>query len=152
MEEQAKYEVKRKTMWIGIDPDTLFNGVAFWVDGKLYMKNMPFFELFDCLKFEKKRENQDLKVIIEAGWLNEKTNWHYAGKSRGVTAKVGARIGANHETGKKIVEMCLYLGIDFETRKPMSSKLDGKTFAKITGYKGRTNQEQRDAAALVYKR
>lgn len=152
-----------KKFYIGIDPDTEKSGVAVWDGEKLELHNLGFFELYDFL-MGKWREcfdsvffdgdhvvtvRYELKVVIEAGWLNEKTNWHYSGHSKGVTAQVGARIGANWETGKKIAEMCEYLNLEYELRKPVSSKMDAKFFAKLTGYKGRTNQEQRDAGALV---
>lgn len=142
--------------YIGIDPDVTKSGVAFYESKskKLELANLTFFELFDYLKFAKseKLENQSLKIIIEAGWLN-KSNWHKVSNgSSSINAQIGQRTGANHETGKKIVEMCEYLNLEFELVKPTKSKIDSKMFHKITGTIGRTNQDQRDAGMLVYGR
>jgi hypothetical protein len=138
-----------KKLYIGIDPDTEKNGVAYWYTEtkKLELENLTFFELFDALKNMKIR-NQ-ITVIIDAGWLN-KTNFHVLGTNKRVNGKIGERVGANHETGKKIAEMCVYLGIEFRLNKPKSKKVDKETFAKLTRYTGRTNQDTRDAGMLVY--
>lgn len=134
---------------IGIDPDVDKNGVAYCVNGKLhFLRNLSFFQLFDYLKI-----NKDVveKVVIEAGWLN-KSNWHKTNGSNSVNAQIGQRTGANHETGRKIVEMCEYLNLPYELVRPQKSKVDAKYFNRVTGWKGRTNQEQRDAGVLVWGR
>lgn len=142
---------------IGIDPDVYKSGVAYIGTNKeMQLNNMTFFELFDYLSYAKKvSENTlitssiPLKVYIEAGWLN-KTNWHTSGKMNIATvAQIGARTGANHETGRKIAEMCKYLKIDYELVRPTQSKVDAVYFKQLTKYQGRTNQEQRDAAMLI---
>lgn len=138
-----------KKLFIGIDPDTKKNGVAFWYQQtkKLELENRTFFELFDILKESKKWFN--ITVVIDAGWLN-KTNFHVTGTNKRVNGQIGERVGANHETGKKIAEMCVYLSVEYVLHKPIKSKVDKVLFEKITGYTGRTNQETRDAAMLVY--
>ena len=136
-------------LYIGIDPDTKKNGVAYWYkqSKRLELENLSFFDLFESLKSLKIRH--EITVIIDAGWLN-KTNFHVTGTNKRVNGKIGERVGANHETGKKIAEMCVYLGIEYILHKPVKSKVDKELFEKITGYKGRTNQETRDAGILVY--
>jgi hypothetical protein len=141
---------------IGIDPDIEKSGMALWnTDNKqLSLFNLSFFELFDFFK-----QNTVDKVIIEAGWLNEKTNWHkgYYNKSKNqfmqnsvaVNERISKHTGANHEIGKKIAEMCTYLNIKYELVVPKSSKIKTEYFQKITGIK-KSNQEQRDAAMLVF--
>lgn len=138
-----------KTLRIGIDPDTKKNGVAYWYkeSKRLELENLTFFELFDSLKSLK--IHYKMTVVIDAGWLN-KSNFHVFGTNKSVNGQIGERVGANHETGKKIAEMCDYLGIDYELHKPVKSKVDKELFEKITGYTGRTNQETRDAGILVY--
>jgi hypothetical protein len=136
-------------LYIGIDPDVAKNGVGFWYkeNKKLELENLTFFELFDCLKNLKIR-NQII-VIIDAGWLN-KSNFHVKGTNKNVNGKIGERVGANHETGKKIAEMCDYLGIEYQLHRPTKSKVNKEVFEKITGYSARTNQENRDAGMLVF--
>jgi hypothetical protein len=136
-------------LYIGIDPDTSKNGVGYWYkeNKKLELENLTFFELFDALKQLKIRYN--ITVIIDAGWLN-KSNFHVVGTNKNVNGKIGERVGANHEVGKKIAEMCDYLGVAYVLHRPRRSKVNKEVFEQITGYKGRTNQETRDAGMLVY--
>ena len=132
---------------IGIDPDVDKSGIAiFFSKDNFQLKNLRFFELYDLLD---RLKESTLEIYIEAGWLN-KSNWHaVVNGSSNINAQIGQRTGANHEAGKKIVEMCEYLGLKYNLIKPTKKKVDSIIFNKITNYKGRTNQEQRDAAMLV---
>lgn len=142
---------------IGIDPDVDKSGVAYiGIDCVLILDNLTFFKLYDFLSYVKNLSEKGkiiatpLKVYIEAGWLN-KTNWHTSSKMNIATvAQIGARTGANHETGRKIAEMCEYLKINYELVRPTQSKVDAVYFKQLTKYQGRTNQEQRDAAMLIW--
>jgi hypothetical protein len=132
---------------IGIDPDIEKSGVCYYFSKenfKLY--NLTFFELFTTLK----QTEGNVKAYIEAGWLN-KSNWHkVANGSAAINASIGLRTGANHEVGRKIVEMCEYLEVEYVLVKPTKSKINSDKFNKNTGHKGRSNQEQRDACMLVF--
>lgn len=142
-----------KTVWIGIDPDVKKSGVAVWKNNELDLQNLTFFELYETLSLQRDLAflyEHKLKVIVEAGWKNIKSNWHYNGNNKNVVSRIGAKVGANHETGKKIIEMCEHLGVDYEEYVPHQKKIDAVAFALITGYKKRTNSEQRDAGMLVY--
>lgn len=136
---------------IGIDPDIDKSGVCEYYSSELFeLSNLRFFELFDKLASLKSIDNLEIEVFIEAGWLN-KSNWHKVVRgSSALNANIGSRTGANHEVGKKIVEMCEYLGIKHKLIKPTKTKLNQKDFEVITKYKKRTNQEQRDACLLVF--
>jgi hypothetical protein len=138
-----------KKLYIGIDPDTNKSGVAYWYKDtkKIELETLEFFKLYDVLKSLKIRYN--IYVVIDAGWLN-KTNFHVTGTNKKVNGKIGERVGANHEVGKKIAEMCISLGIQYSLHKPTKTKVNKEIFEKITGYKGRTNQEVRDAGMLVF--
>ena len=142
---------KQPKLLIGIDPDVDKSGVAFSMDNKLKLQNLTFFELFDFLKFYKERENKPT-VYIEMGSLN-KSNWHTkAGYSQGFNAKIGEKTGRNFEVANKIVEMCKYLDLPYETIKPTKSKITNDYFKMLTGLKIKTNQEQRDAFMLIHGR
>jgi hypothetical protein len=65
--------------------------------------------------------------------------------------KISERVGANHETAKKICEMCEYLKLDYEQVRPTSSKINSDKFKEVTGYEKRSNQEQRDALMLIWE-
>ena len=145
--------IKSQKLLIGIDCDVEKSGVCLYYSKNTFeLLNLTFFELFDKLDFLKDCENLDIEVFIEAGWFN-KSNWHKVSNgSAAINANIGLRTGANHEVGRKIVEMCQYLGLKHHLIKPTKSKVDAETFKAITKYQGRTNQEQRDAAILVFGR
>lgn len=138
---------------IGIDNDVEKNGVCLYYSKTNFeLLNLKFFELFEKLYFLKDCENLDIEVVIEAGWLN-KSNWHkVTNGSAAINANIGLRTGANHEVGRKIVEMCQYLGLKHHLIKPTKSKVNAETFKAITKYQGRTNSEMRDSCLLVYGR
>lgn len=143
--------MSKNKLLIGIDPDVDKSGVAFLNGNQLELDNKTFFELFDYFKLMKE-QHPSIEVYIECGFLN-KSNWHSkAAKSAAFNAKIGEFTGANFETAKKIVEMCEYLKITHYKIQPKRSKIDNDYFKILTGYTGRTNQEQRDAFMLIYGR
>ena len=119
------------------------------------------------------------KVIIEAGWLNKKSNFRpnfgkkvnsdssykeikdsYESSQR-ISDRISAKVGANHETGKKIVEMLEYYGFTVQLIKPLPKRWKG-TNGKITheelndilkrnGFEElkRTNQDVRDSVLIA---
>ena len=144
---------KSYNIYLGIDPDVSKSGVAYYVSETkvLELSNLSFFNLYDYLKFAKENQgDNNLTIVIEAGWLN-KSNWHKVAEgSSSINAKIGQHTGANHEVGKKIVEMCEYLLIKYMLVRPTKAKIRHENFKKLTGIIGSTNQEQRDAAMLVW--
>lgn len=100
---------------------------------------------------------ETLIVVIEASWLI-KGNWHLSSWERKQrAASKGYDVGRNHETGKKIVEMCQHLGIEVLEHAPLRKCWKGKDgkithdeLASFTGLMGRTNQDARDAALLAW--
>ena len=138
-------------LYIGVDPDIDKSGVCLYYSKTNFeLLNLKFFELFDKLYLLKDCENLDIEVVIESGWLN-KSNWHkVTNGSAAINANIGLRTGANHEVGRKIIEMCEYLKLKHRIVKPTKSKIDAKGFEQITKHKGRTNQEQRDSCMLVF--
>lgn len=159
---------QRVDIVIGIDPDADRNGVATLnrESRQLTADTMTFPDLLDYLRYMQAQAttaHHNLRVVIEAGWLN-KTHWHVSyNDSRQAAAAKGNAVGRNHETGRKIAEMCGHWGIGHELIKPLPLKVggvnlwhgkDGKISAEeltaVTGLKGRTNQEARDAALLAW--
>lgn len=141
---------------IGIDPDTDKSGVACInkKDKTFALHTFTFFELFDFLEQNKEFIKE---VRIEASWLIKKYNWHENTKGVGVAAKLGANTGANHETGRKIVEMCIYKEIPFlqvhplkKCWKGLNGKITHNEIAKmVPNFPKKSNQEQRDALLLI---
>tara|TARA_R110002012_G_scaffold321174_1_gene547892 strand:+ start:3164 stop:3610 length:447 start_codon:yes stop_codon:yes gene_type:complete len=134
---------------IGIDPDIDKSGVAIDNCSTITLCILRFFNLFDMFK-ELKSLDIPMLVVVEGGWLN-KGNWHKKKEgSAALNAKIGSHTGANHEVGRKIVEMLEYLEISHKVVRPTKSKVNAKLFKMITGINKRTNQEQRDAYMLIH--
>ena len=145
---------------IGIDPDKVKSGVA-WLKPstkQLELSNLSFPLLLEYLQYCKRKSeelNESLVVVVEAGWLNAKSCFHAAqGKQ---AEKIAKDVGANHETGRKIIEMCEHYGINVVAKAPLAKCWKGKDkkithdeLASFTGIMGRTNQDARDAALLAW--
>jgi hypothetical protein len=138
---------------IGIDPDVDKSGIAYYdtSDSSLELSNLSFFQLFDYLSWMKE-SGIKFKATLEAGWKNEKSNWHDEKSGSRVASLIGKHTGRNHETGRKIEEMLIYLMVEYELRIPNKNvhKIGKSEFNKLTKYKKQTNQDQRDAAMLVF--
>ena len=143
---------------IAIDPDTIKSGVAVLVPStrniEIYSLTFPF--LIDFLVgFSKKYNFVNYIVVSEAGWMHKKSDF------RDIKGKAGNRVaknvGANHETGRKLVEMCIHYGLKVLPHIPLKKCWKGKE-GKITHEEirqfiqvpNRTNQEERDAALLAW--
>ena len=142
---------------IAIDPDVDRNGVATLdvASKSLDIKSLSFPETLDYLRTCADKDN--VQIVIEAGWLNH-SNWHLTIFDTKVKAAAkGVAVGRNHEVGRKLAEMCEYWHIPYRLIKPLKKMWKGKDgkitateLKSFTGYKGRSNQEGRDAALLAW--
>lgn len=157
-----KSKSNRPDAVIGIDPDVTKSGVAFLEVStrKLEVSALDFASLLDYLQSVRRESaTAGLRVVVavEAGWLNT-AHWHVGdGDSRRTAAAKGNAAGRNHETGRKIVELCRHYGLEVVEQRPLKkmwSGRDGKItheeLAAFTGLMGRTNQEGRDAALIAW--
>lgn len=145
---------------IAIDPDKEKSGVAFLKTStrQLEVTNLGFPMLLDYLQYAKQEQSksgESLVVVVEAGWMVKKSNFHDAQGHR--AEKIAKDVGANHETGRKIIEMCKHYGIEVVQHPPLikcwkgkDRKITHEELASFTGLTGRTNQDARDAALLAW--
>jgi hypothetical protein len=142
---------------IGIDPDTKKSGVAIkrfgvLIGGQKYLEvtTLSFFALYDSLRVISDTYGNRAVVRIEAGWLNEKSNFFKVNRTQTKAAgeRIAKNVGANHETGKKIVEMCEYLKLEYELIRPTSAKWTPAMLERATGISTK-NQEKIDAVRLI---
>lgn len=154
---------------VGIDPDSDKSGVAVIekLTRKITIDAMKFADVLDCLQYIKRQSevsNKKFCVIIEAGWLNT-SHWHLNNTdTRASAAAKGNSVGRNHETGRKIAEMCEHWNIPYQLVKPLVLRVRGRYLWKgkdgkitheelqeITQLKNkRSNQEERDALLLAW--
>jgi len=130
---------------IGIDPDVSHNGIALYSSAGGYVlsrANLP-----DTIAYIV--SNKPDIVIISAGWLNKKTNFHKFANSE-IGMKIAERVGGNHAIGKELERQIRALGFPVLLAQPRSKKVDSKTFIAATGYVGKSNQDSRDAAMCIW--
>ena len=152
--------MKKTDIIIGIDCDVTKSGVAYLdtATRRLEVSALTFPKLIDYLKFVKQKSDesgQSVVVAVEAGWLNKISNYHTAASRGG--QRISKDVGANHEVGKKIIEMCKHYGLEVVEQKPLKKCWKGKErkitheeIAYFTGLTGTTNQEMRDAALICW--
>ena len=148
-----------KILKIGIDPDVKKSGVAIISHNKvLSVLSLNFFELYEYLEIS----SQDIELIkIEASWLIS-TNFTAHSGTLAQRLKIANHIGANHEVGRKIMQMCDYLQIKYKLIKPLKKIWKGPNkkithaellniwqVKKLGFVKKQTNQEERDAILLL---
>ncbi len=154
--------MKKHDNIIAIDPDVDKSGVAYlkMATRQLEASSLPFPELLEYLRHAKKvseETGETVIVVVEAGWLN-KSNWHLRQRdSKAMSAAKGNSAGRNHETGRKIVEMCKYYGLECLEHYPLrkcwkghDGKITHEELSSFTGLMGRTSQDMRDAALLAW--
>lgn len=135
---------------IGIDPDVHKSGIAIW-DSKNkrfnYIGLMSFWEIIN--EFES--QTKPFEVVIEGGWLINKSNWHdRPGQSKQAGEAIAKNVGRNHQVGLLLRDYCKNNRITVRTPTPQG-KITDFGFKKITKWAHPTNQEQRDAAMLVFQ-
>lgn len=152
---------KRPSVIVGVDPDVDGSGVGVvdLVQKKVSKDILRLPELVEYL-----RSISDVKVFIEAGWMN-RSNFHLKNKGQYHASKIGENVGRNHEVSRIIGEFCEHYNVPYEHVRPLAKRWKGKD-GKITHEelmsiidgsglqmdKCRTNQETRDALliALAY--
>lgn len=162
--------MKKYKYIIGIDPDAKASGVAnLDVEERKIIRceSMRFPELINYLTREHSFRSvleTPLIVVIEASWLKESAsgnsyNWHIKEKdSKRVAAAKGAGVARNQETGRKIVEMLKYHGVEvveiYPLRKcwsgPDGKITQGEIEQFIPEFPKKSNQETRDSALLAW--
>lgn len=144
---------------IAIDPDSDKSGVAIIEDSRMRLACMTFADLLTAIK------ETSAIIYIEAGWLISH-NWHTKlGESASVSAKKGYAVGRNHETGRKIEEICKHFGKECHLVKPLrkcwrgaGKKITNDEFQRVAKMRGvevlktRTNQDERDAGLIALTR
>lgn len=158
--------MKKYDYVIGIDPDSKASGFA-WVEvaeRKVQMLTLTFPQLLE--KLGTRGHLLSTLIVVEASWLNGHHNWHSkAGEGRRVSSSKGYDIGRNHETGRKIVEMCQHQNMEVLEIHPLKKCWkgpDGKitheelsSIFKCSGvevddkHRNRSNQEERDSAWIA---
>lgn len=145
---------------IAIDPDVTKSGVTVLdvTSKSLLIHSMSFPDLIDFIYSFPDKES--IRIAVEAGWLTPKSNFHGYSGHRG--ERIAKNVGANHETGKKIIEMCEHKGYSVSLVKPLEKRWKGPrgkitrdelkcvlNQRKITLGRKSTNQDERDSILIA---
>lgn len=147
---------------IGIDPDVKKSGVAqLRVAGReveLFCLSFPeLIEYLQRMADFQRSTGMKAVVVVEASWKIS-TNWHTKrGDNTRVSARKGNDAGRCHEVGRKIVECAAYFGLETIEQLPLKKiwkgndgKITAEEMRAFIPFKGRCNQEERDAALLAW--
>ena len=156
---------------IGIDPDVsksgyceiMLNGTDIQLQHGAYSFPEIVIEIFKRIADHKKLSSHlyDIEIYVEAGWLNRPHNFHtpsYAKKA--ISDTVANGVGRNEETGRKIIEMAKYYGLNVFEVSPLKKiwginfkdKISHEEIKIVTNglVKGKTNQDTRDAILIAW--
>lgn len=156
---------------IGIDPDVEKSGCCIIYPNKeMFLFTLPFPELIE--KIVNINTFNEVYVVVEAGWLNSKSDFSLFANGRKmipisealIATKKAKNTGSNHAVGKLLIEMLKHHTIDVSEMKPLSksrwhgdkcSREELNRVLERNGYATfkQNNQEARDATliALTYK-
>ena len=158
-------------VYIGLDMGET-TGIAVWFVNtkKLTLYSLTFIEFLDYFYEKvleiKKKYNVILVIedvianspVFKAKFCYENTK-NADGSAASHNQKIGAvckyaeRVGAVKEKTKTIIELCKRYNIQTILKRPTKgslTKLSHEQFVKMTGYKGRSNNHERDAAVMIY--
>ncbi|OJX11238.1 hypothetical protein [Delftia sp. 67-8] len=135
---------------LGMDPGK-HTGLAWIVDGQLQgLEEIEPAEIALVLQ-----ERRPTLVIFEDSRAARRT-WTANG-SDGARKKIARNVGEIDAWCKLIVGLCAALGIPCHGMPPSAkaggahgAKIDAATFSRLTGWAGRSNQHQRDAAMIAW--
>ena len=143
---------------IGIDPDIEKPGVAIIKDGKytaVHSLTMPV--LFDLIAECKGEECvtfyvEDVRTDTATYYRNKST----ARNKQAVQDTISQRVGMVKGAAMTICHVIKHYGCKLVMVKPKSrahkdAKHEADYFKRVTGWQGRTNQDSRDAAMLIFQ-
>ena len=137
---------------IGVDPDLTGSGVAVMVNGEITsLHTMPFFDLLDFID-----NHQQAIFSVENVNANKALYATHNGKGARVREKIAQNVGQVKAVGRLIAEYldrnkCVYELVTPLKGLPKQAKTDATLFNKLTGWEGRSNADNRDAAMLLFR-
>ena len=132
---------------IGIDPDSDKHGVALYVDGQLLkLWNVNLIDFMDSiLKF-----NLDATFHIEDVCANNATFAKVGVKNARANQAVARGVGKCQQAQVELMRVLDHYGVKYRRHKISKKWKKGDEFKRVTGWKGRSNEETRSAAYFGY--
>lgn len=129
---------------IGIDPDAKASGVALFRNGML----IALYNLTTVGIVEMVRQHFGVVVSIEDVMANQFVYTRNQKASKAAQSKVAMHIGRCQQVQVEIMQWLDALGVPYRLHKPQGGNWakDKARFEKITGWRGRSNEDTRSAA------
>ena len=133
---------------IGIDPG-LNTGIAIYEDGKL--TELLTIEPINLADIFSHYSGEPLFVVFEDSRLQSHI-W-IPSQSKGVAANIARKVGMVDAWCYMIERLCESYDIAYMRVSPKAKgeKLNAEDFKRITGWKGKSNQHERDAAMVAWQ-
>jgi len=152
-----------KSVIIGIDPSLTKTGFAVWDCATKTFVAMNRYDFWDtCHVILQTRsvasacaaviENAAEHRFVYGRVLGDIAKQKSANAVRRSAALIQSRaldVGKNHGASLLLIEFLRRNAIPAHVVKPTKQKTDSKNFRLMTGYEGKTNQDERDAARLI---
>lgn len=119
-----------------------------------YLQEFNFWELIDMLKSCLYENQKPTLIVIEDTTQISPVYERYDVKNKSIFGNIAQKVGANKQTCKLIISFCeiWHLFFDIDKVKPTkNAKISAEKLSEITGYKGRSNEHNRDAFMLLYR-
>ena len=135
---------------IGIDPDSKAHGVAVYNNGQLVdLQMMQLFELLHMVDFFAGEYGIDkVRFSIEDVCANNFVYHRNSKGSKSVTSKIAMSVGRCQQSQTELIRALDFTKIKYELHKPQKGNWakNKNQFEKVTGWKGRSNEDTRSAA------
>ncbi len=137
---------------IGIDPDLKASGVAVVAGGELIsLHNKKFCELLGWLS---QWDKSAVLIKLENPEANKGLFAAHSNKNKAVSIRVATNVGQVMAVARLLHEMLEHNGYTVKLVSPLKGaakkcKDDAEYFNKVTGWTGRSNADQRDAAMIA---
>ncbi|MDN3390880.1 hypothetical protein [Pseudoalteromonas sp. APC 3691] len=139
---------------IGIDPDFVKSGVAV-VQGKtiIHLESLSFVDMFEYIAAAGPKEN--ILIKLENPSAIKPLFGKKVQNKRAVREKICQDVGKCKATGTLIQQVLESQGYQVKLITPLKgpvkreAKRSDKYFNQITGWKGRSNEDKRDAALVA---
>ena len=142
--------------YIGIDPGVATGFAVYNSYDKTFEKieTTDFWGCIGAIKGLFAELGFGMVVVVENPNLNKAMHWNQIPdvKKLGINGKCkyAQNVGMNKREASLIIQFLKLHNIPHKAIKPTATKKDATYFKRVTKYKGRTNQHERDAAMLVF--
>ena len=144
-----------KKLIIGCDPDVDGKGFAIYEDGVLvYLQTLLLMDLFSLISESSLGSKKPCELHIEDVNGNKSSSFnHNAKQSKQVQNKISESVGRCKQMQLEVEKIAEHFDIKI-VRYPVSSQWKNaagkKEFERVTGWKGRSNEDTRSAAYFGY--